>query len=441
MKNNDIVRILTLVFAVLILAELIGGGIYLVSASKKLKAIEISPDFGTEQLDVNSEYTFTIKTTPESASIKKAEFVIDDPSASFNASGDGKATLYTGTEGTVTVYIEDKGIKSNVMTFQVVDLAAKAQAEAEAEAQAEQLEQQAALEAEAQALEEAQAPKVVYVKLIKDEVKVRAQDNTDCDVLGKVKLNEVFEKIEDTGEWTKIKYKDKEGFIRNDMITEISEEEAQAAQSAAPEEKKEEEKKEEEKKEETQAPTQTVTPVADPTAAQQQGAADAAALLAQQQAAAAAAGTSLDCADGSHSFSPQQYNFLKGFWQREGQGPDDWKAYAHKHTYDECVIICQIEGGIQPTAAAAPATPAAPAQSDLLAQQQALLAQQAALAAATGTSLDCADGSHAFTPQQYNFLKGFWQREGQGPDDWKAYAHKHTYSECVTICQIEGGIY
>ena len=341
MKKNDVIRILILVFAVLIIVLLVGGGIYLVSASKKLKAIEITPDFGTEQLDVNSEYTFTIKTTPESASIKKAEFVIDDPSASFNASGDGKATLYTGTEGTVTVYIENKGIKSNVMTFQVVDLAAKAQAEAEAAAQAEQLEQQAVIEAEAQTLEEMEAAKVVYVRLIKDDVKVRAQGNTDCDVLGRVKLNEVFEKIEDTGEWTKIKYKDQEGFIRNDMISEISEEEAQALKNAAPEEKKEEEKEEEKKEEENQqaneqAPAANTATVLTPEqAAQVEGGADAAAaaqaallaqqqadLLAQQAAAAAAApapaGTPIHCKDGTCYVTASQLNTIHATWDFAG---------------------------------------------------------------------------------------------------------------------------
>ena len=66
-------------------------------------------------------------------------------------------------------------------------------------------------------------------------------------------------------------------------------------------------------------------------------------------------------------------------------------------------------------------------------------AQAAALAAAqpVGYTINCADGPASFTQQQYNFIKGFWSYTG----DWEASAHKHTKSELISVCQIEGGIY
>ena len=67
-KQNSIIRILIFVFAALIALLVIGGGIYLFSASKKLKAISLQPDFSETSLEVGTQYTFTINTTPKKAS-------------------------------------------------------------------------------------------------------------------------------------------------------------------------------------------------------------------------------------------------------------------------------------------------------------------------------------------------------------------------------------
>lgn len=251
-KQNSIIRILIFVFAALIALLVIGGGIYLFSASKKLKAIALQPDFSETSLEVGTQYTFTINTTPKKASIKKATCVVDDPTSSFEINDNGKAVLTTGmNEGNVTVYIECKDIKSQVLTFSIVDSVARAQAEAAAQAEAQKAEEEAkAAEEEAAAL--AQVKK--YVKSTGDDVNVRSTNSTDGDVLGKAKKGDVFEKVEDVEDWTHIIYKGQDGYMKTEFLTEISEEEFQEGATSegetSEEDKKKDEKKEEKKTEE-----------------------------------------------------------------------------------------------------------------------------------------------------------------------------------------------
>ena len=351
MRKNDIIRILTIVFAVLIAALVIGGGIYLFTASKKIQALNLTPGFADTELGVVGEYTFTISATPAKAKLKKVKCKCDDPNSTFELTGDGKAVLRTGTtEGTVTVYVEYKDIKSNVLTFQVVDLVAQAEAQAAAEAAAKAEEEAAAAaEAEAQAAAEAAAAVKVYVKMIGDNVNVRSQNNTDCDVLGKAKKGETFEKVETVDDWTHIIYNGQDGYIKSEFLQEVSEDEMNSDGGETASTDNEETKKEDTKTPEQQAADAAAAAAkAEADAAAKAEAEAAAALQAQQEAMAAAAaaqaaaGFTINCADGPQQFTAQQYNFLKGFWAHTG----DWEAYAHKHTKSELLLVCQIEGGI-----------------------------------------------------------------------------------------------
>lgn len=246
-KQNSIIRVLILVFAVLIALLVIGGGIYLYSASKQLKSIALQPEFPETSLEVGTQYAFTITTKPSKAGIKKAKAVVDDPTCSFEINDDGQAILTTGmTEGQVTLYVECKDIKSQVLTFSIVDSVARAQAEAAAQAE----EQKKAEEAAAAAAEaEAAAAEVKkYVKCTGDDVNVRSTNSTDGEVLGKAKKGYMFEKIEDVDDWTHIKYKDQDGYMKTEFLTEISEEEYNEGPTEEETKKEEEEKKEEEKK-------------------------------------------------------------------------------------------------------------------------------------------------------------------------------------------------
>ena len=251
-KQNSVIRILILVFAVLIAIEIIGGGIYLYSASKKLKAISLQPEFSETSLEVGTQYTFSIKTTPSKASIKKATCVVDDPTSSFEISDSGKAVLTTGmNEGNVTIYIECKDIKSQVLTFSIVDSVARAQAEAAAQAEAQKQAEEA--EAAAAEAEAAAAAAKKYVKSTGDDVNVRSTNSTDGDVLGKAKKGDMFEKVEDVDDWTHIMYKGQDGYMKTEFLTEISEEEFnEGATDTAGADENKDEKKEEKKPEENQ---------------------------------------------------------------------------------------------------------------------------------------------------------------------------------------------
>nr|MCR5673555.1 SH3 domain-containing protein [Lachnospiraceae bacterium] len=244
-QQTSIIRILIFVFAALIALLVIGGGIYLFSASRKLTAIQLQPEFTETSLEVGTQYTFSINTTPSKASIKKATCVVDDPTSSFELNDNGKAVLTTGmNEGNVTVYVECKDVKSQVLTFSIVDSVARAQAEAAAQAEAQKkAEEEAAAAAEA----EAAAAVKKYVKCTGDDVNIRSTNSTDGDVLGKAKKGYMFEKVEDVDDWTHIMYKDQDGYIKSEFVTEISEEEYQ--EGPIEEEEKEEEKKDEKKEE------------------------------------------------------------------------------------------------------------------------------------------------------------------------------------------------
>ncbi len=326
-RQNSLVRILILVFAVLIAVTVIGGGIYLYTLSNKLKTIALQPDFTETSLEVGTQYTFTINTKPSKASIKKATAVVDDPTSSFEINEDGKAVLTTGmNEGNVTVYVECKDIKSQVLTFAVVDSVARAQAEAAAMAEEQKKveEEAAAAAAEAEA-----AVMKKYVKSTGDDVNVRSTNSTDGDVLGKAKKGDMFEKVEDVDDWTHIMYKGQDGYMKSEFLTEISEEEFN--QGPTEEDKKEDEKKEEEKKTEANATTeesQTQTKeeaeakaAADAKKAEEdakKAEEEAAALQAQLAAAAAAGGHSY----GGHTFTNDEWNCLLSVWAYTGDAEE-----------------------------------------------------------------------------------------------------------------------
>ena len=343
-KQNNILRILILVFAVLIALLVIGGGIYLFSASKKLKAISLQPEFTETSLEVGTQYTFSINTDPSSASIKKATAVVDDPTSSFELSGDGKAVLTTGmNEGTVTIYVECKDIKSQVLTFSIVDSVARAQAEAAAQAEAQkQAEEAAAAQAEA----EAAATVKKYVKCTGDDVNVRSTNSTDGDVLGKAKKGYMFEKVEEVDDWTHIKYKDQDGYMKTEFLTEISEEEYN--EGPFEEEEKEDEKKDEKKTEENAQAEESQTQTKEEAEAKAKADAEKQAaeeLAAQQAAAAAAAAATSYTLSGVPVTATQYNNLLNMFRFATPNGTDaEAKAEVEIHSGAEIRAIIQDKG-------------------------------------------------------------------------------------------------
>lgn len=349
-KQNSIIRILILVFAVLIVLLLIGGGSYLLIAKNKVKEISLQPEFAETSLEVGTQYTFAINTTPSGANIKKATCTVDDPTSSFEINDDGKAVLTTGlNEGNITLFVECKGVKSQVLTYSIVDSVARAQAEAAAQAEAQKkAEEEAAAAQEAEAAAAAAAKK--YVKCTGDDVNVRASASKEGESLGKASKGYLFEKIDEEGEWTHIKYKDGEGYIKTEFVTEISEEEYNEGGPSEAETKKEDEKKEEEKKTEAQSKEEAEKKVAED---QAKAAEDAAkleedlkkqqeALLAQQAAAAAAQSYTLS----GVPVSAAEYKFLLDMFRfATPNGTDaEAKAEVEIHSGGEIIQILKDKG-------------------------------------------------------------------------------------------------
>ena len=257
--------IISLVLGVAVIISLV----LLILQRTGLETITINPSFADTELDVNMDYIISVNTDPSGANIAKFDYESDSTAVTFEYKDDGIALLHTSGEGAVTVYVKSGKIESNKLTFNIVDKAAQAAAAA-AQAQAE-AEAAAAAEAEAAAAAEAEAAaaaQVRYIKCIKDNVNIRSSASTDGDVLGKAKLNDTFEVINDDGSWTEFKYGDKSGFMRNDMIEMLPEGETPSVTSPQ-ESTQETEKKEETKKEETKKEEQTTEQTAEQKAAEE----------------------------------------------------------------------------------------------------------------------------------------------------------------------------
>ncbi len=344
--------IVTIVAAVLVVG-LVVGGFFVFRSLTALKSIQISPDFAEQELDIDTDYTFTVVTDPTNASLKNAEYVADNGYATITVSETekGKFTLHTMAEGTITVVVRDwdTETESNSLTFEVVDQervaaeAAEAQAQAEAEAAA----------AEAQAQAEAEAAAAQKYVMTTDKVRVRATPGTDGEIVGLVDVGTVFKRIEDVEDWTKIPFEDQEAYIKTEFLKEVTEEEAAQAQEdaeikAAEDESKkdeskknEEAKKEETKKEETSAAATITTDTSAADAAAKKAADDAAALAAAQQAAAAAAAASpYVWTYQGVGFTQPEVDLFHSLWDYTG----NYDEFVTHHTAGELVSLCQAKG-------------------------------------------------------------------------------------------------
>ena len=346
-RNTLIMMIISLVLGVAVIISLV----LLILQRTGLETITINPTFADTELDVNMDYIISVNTDPSGANIAKFDYESDSTAVTFEYKDDGIALLHTSGEGAVTVYVKSGKIESNKLTFNIVDKAAQAAAAA-AQAQAE-AEAAAAAEAEAAAAAEAEAAaaaQVRYIKCIKDNVNIRSSASTDGDVLGKAKLNDTFEVINDDGSWTEFKYGDKSGFMRNDMIEMLPEGETPSVTSPQ-ESTQETEKKEETKKEETKKEEQTTEQTAEQKAAEEAKKAEEAAkkaqeeeLKKQQEAAAAAlaaqqamqaAGTVINCKDGKCLVTPDQLKKIHATWDFAGDAVEQ----AGHHTISELEAV------------------------------------------------------------------------------------------------------
>ena len=345
-KRKRMTQVLIIVGAVFVVVIIVAAVILLLRSLKTLKSITLTPNFAETELDVDQDYVFTIKANPAKANLKSLKYNVDDATASFGKGSGSETTtaiLHTGAEGTVTLYVNKDKVKSNVLTFQVVDQARKAEEEAAA---AEKAAQEAQLAAEAAAQEMQEAEAVTMVMVTGDNVRMRAEPNTDCEIVKTCKKGETYTKIETVDDWTKIDNGGRECYIKTEFLKEVTAEEAEQAQAeitqeqqdtAEADKKKEEKKKEEEKKktEETQknnndqaAADAAAKAAADAeakakadaeAAAKAQAEAEAAAQAAAAAAAAASAGSvTINCADGPAQFSKAEYDYFVATWNYTG---------------------------------------------------------------------------------------------------------------------------
>lgn len=339
MSRRKKTQLMVTIVATVVIVGLIIGGFFLFRSLTVLKSIQISPDFAEQELDIDTDYTFTVVTDPTKANLKNAEYVANNGYATITVSETekGKFTLHTMAEGTITVVVRDwdTETESNALTFEVVDQARVAAEAAEAQAKAE-AEAAAAAEAQAQAEAEAAAAAARKLVMTTDKVKVRATPSTDGDVKALVELGEVFTKIEDVEDgWTKIEYEGEEAYIKSDYLKEVTEEEATQAQEEATIKKTEEES--EDKKEDTT----TTTDTAASDAAAKKAADDAAALAAQQAAAAAAAAASpYVWTYQGVGFTQKEVDLFHSLWDYTG----NYDEFVTHHTSAELVSLCQAKG-------------------------------------------------------------------------------------------------
>ena len=353
LKKKRVSQVLVIVAAALVLVIIVAAVILLLKSIKTLKSITLTPNFAETELDVNQDYVFSVKGNPSKASLKSLKYSVDDSTATFekgSGADTGTAVLHTGAEGTVTLYVSKDKIKSNTLTFQVVDQARKAEEEAMAAEKAAQEAQLAAEAAAAEAEQEA-AAMTTLVQVTGDNVRMRAEPNTDCEVVKTCKKGETYTKIENVEDWTKVDFEGRECYIKSEFLTETTSEEAgqpdEATEGAAEgddtasatdtkkEEQKPEEKKNEEQKpaeqnnnQQAQANTQdNAQAQADALAKAQADAAAAVAAAADAQkqaeeaakAAAASAGTvTINCADGPAQFSKAEYDYFVATWNYTG---------------------------------------------------------------------------------------------------------------------------
>ena len=346
MKKKQKTQLIMIAIVIAIVLIIVAIGIVLVKllGGSELESLYLSPDFADQELNVNSNYEFTIIADPSDAKLKKLEYYVEGTNAEFEGSDDYEdgAILYTGTEGVVTVCVMLDDVESNYLSFNVVDMEARAQAAA-AEAQAiAEAQAQADAEAEAQKMEEIENAEAEaeyqqntqYVVVTKDKVNIRDAASTDGGKLGQATNGDSFTFIEEVDGWFKFEYNGSTGYVRNDMARIVSEtelEEAKAAETQAKAEtSKQEEKPKEEKKQETAAnPVDTAAQAAASQAVAEQQAALAAAqaqqeLMAQAAAAAAAApaapvgGTIIHCTDGACMVTPAQLNTIHATWDFAG---------------------------------------------------------------------------------------------------------------------------
>lgn len=107
-----IYSIISLIFTICILCD----------TPPAIKSLKISSDASENILDVGKDYEIKISNSPKDSSLGNLKYHINGNDATFKASdSENIAILHTKSEGDVTIYISSGDIKSNSITFKIVD--------------------------------------------------------------------------------------------------------------------------------------------------------------------------------------------------------------------------------------------------------------------------------------------------------------------------------
>ena len=143
----------------------------------KVDSIALSIPDVQEEYDINTNIPVDIVITPEDATSKDLEYFTSDESVTFENS-----EIETGSEeGSYEVYVQADGVQSNVITINIVDIAAREKAEKEAEEKrlaeeqaAKEAEEKAKREAEEKAAAEAEAQRLAEEQAAKEQAEKEA---------------------------------------------------------------------------------------------------------------------------------------------------------------------------------------------------------------------------------------------------------------------------
>ncbi len=319
----------------------------------KLESITMTADFAENELDINRDYTFTIKGNPDTAKLKDLEVIVEGANVTYNLTEDNtSATIHTVGEGDLEICVKDSnGVESNHITLRVVDQAAAEAAKAAEDAARAAEEAAAAAAAEAQAAEELE-PREAYVRT-NDKVRIRKSPSTDTNdnIITTCEIGEVYKRLDTVDDWSRIVYEDGEAYIKSEFLDILSDEEAQEALDAQKAKSVEDALKKAEDESRKATENDPVAAAAAEAAKAQEDAAkaaedaakaaeEAAAAQAAQAAAAAASGTQVRCKDGTATFTQNQVNYFHGLWDYTGQ----YEEMVSHHTIGELRELCQNNG-------------------------------------------------------------------------------------------------
>ena len=218
-SNRRTNHILATVIALFVLVIVIVLMIYLYRSMHKLKSVSLVPNFSETELKADTDYLFIIKTEPYNADIKSIKYNIDDPSSIFKeGTGPHKAELHTGGAGTITMYVNVGDIESEKISFTVTDPFGVAETVVEDTEDAEPAGEEAVSETEA--VTEPEPEPVRTVTVTGDNVRMRSEPNTDCEVVKTCSKGETYNLIEVTGEWTGVDNNGQECYIKTEFLEE-----------------------------------------------------------------------------------------------------------------------------------------------------------------------------------------------------------------------------